>query len=197
MSAPAIRAFQFLTASISQALGQRNRLAIGKKAEVNSQNLPENRGAWHMRHETQAINKLDPLARGNETKRSSAVVAGYVLSTLTVAILLADAGVTLFIPTKLEAEMGATGFPMTLARSLGVIEVSVAILYAVPRTAVLGAILLTGFFGGAICAHFRVGEIGSPAELVSTAIGIIAWAGLWFRDARLRELLPLVSAKAA
>jgi hypothetical protein len=79
-------------------------LAIRKKAQVSPQNRPENRGAWHMRHETQAINKLDPLARGNETKRSSAEVAGYVLSTLTVAILLADAGVTLFIPTKLEAE---------------------------------------------------------------------------------------------
>jgi hypothetical protein len=150
-----------------------------------------------MRHETQTINKSDPLAHGNETKKSSAVVAGYVLSTLTVAILLADAGATLFFPTKLQAEMDATGFPMTLARSLGVIEVSLAILYAVPRTAVLGAILITGFFGGAICAHFRIGEMSSPAQLVATAIGIIAWAGLWFRDARLRELLPLVSAKAA
>jgi uncharacterized membrane protein YoaK (UPF0700 family) len=67
----------------------------------------------------------------------------------------------------------------------------------VPRTAVLGAILIAGFFGGAICAHFRIGEMGSPAELVAIAIVIIAWAGLWFRDARLRELLPLVSAKAA
>ena len=72
----------------------------------------------------------------------------------------------------------------------------VAILYAVPRTAVLGAILVAGFFGGAICTHFRVGELGSPAELVATAIGIIAWAGLWLRNPRLRELLPLVRGKA-
>jgi hypothetical protein len=125
-------------------------------------------------------------------KRSAAVTTGYVLSALTVAILLADAGVTLFIPTKLDAEMNATGFPMTLSLSLGVLEVLVAILYAVPRTAVLGAILITGFFGGAICAHFRIGEMGSPPEFVAMAIGIIAWAGLWFRYTRLRELLPLV-----
>jgi hypothetical protein len=129
-------------------------------------------------------------------KRKPAAITGYVFSALTVAILLADAGVILFT-TKLQAEMNATGFPITLARSLGVIEVLVAILYMAPRTAVLGAILIVGFFGGAICAHFRLGEMGSPAELVATAIGIIAWAGLWFRDARLRELLPLVSGKAA
>jgi hypothetical protein len=136
--------------------------------------------------------KRDEAMKGN-----FAVVTGYVLSALTVAILLADAGVTLFIPTQFQAEMNAAGFPMTLAPSLGVIEVLVAILYAAPRTAVLGAILIAGFSGGAICAHFRLGEMGSPPELVSAAIGIIAWAGLWFRDARLRELLPLVSGKAA
>jgi len=130
-------------------------------------------------------------------KRKSAVITGYVLSALTIAIVLADAGVILFFPAKLHAEMNATGIPMTLARTLGVIEVLVAILYAVPRTAVLGAILIAGFFGGAICAHFRVGEMGSPAEFVATAIGIVAWAGLWLRDTRLRELLPLVSGKAA
>lgn len=128
--------------------------------------------------------------------RKYAVATGYVLSALTVVILLADAGVVLFIPTQLQAEMSAMGIPMKLGRSLGVIEVLVAILYAVPRTAVLGAILVAGFFGGAICTHFRVGELGSPAELVATAIGIIAWAGLWLRNPRLRELLPLVRGKA-
>lgn len=128
--------------------------------------------------------------------RKYAVATGYVLSALTVVILLADAGVVLFIPSQLQAEMSAMGIPMRLGRSLGVIEVLVAILYAVPRTAVLGAILVAGFFGGAICTHFRVGELGSPAELVATAIGIIAWAGLWLRNPRLRELLPLVRGKA-
>jgi hypothetical protein len=128
--------------------------------------------------------------------RKYAVATGYVLSALTVVILLADAGVVLFIPSQLQAEMSAMGIPMRLGRSLGVIEVLVAILYAVPSTAVLGAILVAGFFGGAICTHFRVGELGSPAELVATAIGIIAWAGLWLRNPRLRELLPLVRGKA-
>jgi hypothetical protein len=61
--------------------------------------------------------------RDEAMKRNFAVVTGYVLSALTVAILLADAGVTLFIPTQFQAEMNAAGFPMTLAPSLGVIEV--------------------------------------------------------------------------
>ena len=136
------------------------------------------------------------MRRDEPVMRKYAVATGYVLSALTVVILLADAGVVLFIPTQLQAEMSAMGIPMRLGRSLGVIEVLVAILYAVPRTAVLGAILVAGFFGGAICTHFRVGELGSPAELVATAIGIIAWAGLWLRNPRLRELLPLVRGKA-
>ena len=66
------------------------------------------------------------------------------------------------------------------------------ILYAIPRTAMLGAILLTGFLGGAICTHFRLGEIGSPPQLICLALGILVWAGLYLRDTRVRDLLPLM-----
>ena len=61
--------------------------------------------------------------------------------------------------------------------------------YAIPQTAVLGAILIAGFFGGAICVHLRMGEIGGPPQIVSLVIGILAWAGLVLRDRTVRALL--------
>lgn len=117
--------------------------------------------------------------------------AGRILSALVVAILLADAAVNLFAPQLLQAEMAAVGFPAELAPTLAVLMLICAAAYAFPRTAVLGAILVTGFFGGALCLHLRVGEIGSPPQLVSLLIGILAWAGLFLRDARVRAILPL------
>ena len=62
----------------------------------------------------------------------------------------------------------------------------------IPRTSVLGAILVTGFLGGAICAHVRIGELGSPPEIVSLLLGALTWGGLYTRDPRIRNLLPLI-----
>jgi hypothetical protein len=63
--------------------------------------------------------------------------------------------------------------------------------YAYPPMSVLGAILVIGFFSGAICLHLRIGEIGSPPQLVCLAIGLMAWAGLFLRDANVRAVLPV------
>lgn len=120
------------------------------------------------------------------------VWVGRALSALMVVVLLADAGVTFFAPDMMKAQMDATGFPINMAPALAVIMLVCAVLYAIPQTAVLGAILITGFFGGAICTHFRIGEIGSPPQLICLALGALAWAGLYFRDARVRALLPVV-----
>jgi hypothetical protein len=117
--------------------------------------------------------------------------AGRILSALVVAILLADAAVNLFAPQLLKAEMAAVGFPAELAPVLAALMLICAAVYAFPRTAVLGAILVTGFFGGALCLHLRIGEIGSPPQLVSLLIAVLAWAGLFLRDARVRAILPL------
>ena len=62
----------------------------------------------------------------------------------------------------------------------------------IPATAVLGAILVTGFLGGAICAHVRIGELGSPPELISLLLGAMTWGGLYARDPRIRAILPLI-----
>ena len=88
--------------------------------------------------------------------------------------------------------MQETGFAMDLTRVVGPIILACAILYAIPATSVLGAILVTGFLGGAICAHVRIGELGSPPEIISVALGAMTWGGLYLRDPRIRAILPLI-----
>ncbi|MBB3288971.1 DoxX family protein [Rhizobium sp. CNPSo 3968] len=120
--------------------------------------------------------------------------AGWVLTAIVTLAFAADAAVNLFSPAALTAEMTATGFSANQAGAVGLIILVCAVLYAVPHTAVLGAILMTGFLGGAICTHFRLGEIGSPPQLISLLLGVMAWSGLYLRDERLRRLLPIRSA---
>lgn len=88
--------------------------------------------------------------------------------------------------------MEETGFPTNLAFQLGAILLTCVVLYAIPQTAALGAILLTGFLGGAICTHFRMGEFGSPPQVICLTLGVMTWGGLYLRDARVRALLPFV-----
>ncbi|HZB53305.1 MAG TPA: DoxX family protein [Reyranella sp.] len=127
-------------------------------------------------------------------KRQPATISvwtGRILSALVVVILLTDAAVNLFAPHLLKAEMAAVGFPADLAPVLAMLMLLCAAAYAYPPTSVLGAILVTGLFGGAICLHLRIGEIGSPPQLVCLAIGLMAWAGLFLRDANVRAVLPV------
>ncbi|MBW6527239.1 DoxX family protein [Sphingomonas sp. RHCKR7] len=107
--------------------------------------------------------------------------AGVALSGLVAAVLLLDGAVTLFAPAVVAPEMTATGWPAAMAPVIGASALLGALLYAVPRSAVIGAILLTGFLGGAIATHLRLGELGSPPQLVCVALGAAAWAGLWLR----------------
>jgi hypothetical protein len=116
---------------------------------------------------------------------------GRLVSALVVLILLADAAVAIIKPETMRAEMAETGFPMTLSMPVDLVMLLCALVYAIPRTATLGAILVTGFLGGAICTHFRLGEIGSSSQLICLSLGILTWGGLWLRDTRVRELLPL------
>jgi hypothetical protein len=121
-----------------------------------------------------------------------ALWAGWIISALVVIALAADGTVQLFAPAQLASVSQETGFAMGLTRIVGVIALACAILYAIPATAVLGAILVTGFLGGAICAHVRIGELGSPPEIISLLLGAMAWAGLYARDPRIRAILPLI-----
>src|ERR1700733_15285698 len=120
-----------------------------------------------------------------------ALWAGRIMSALVVIALVADGSIQLFAPAQVASLSQETGFALDLTRVVGSIVLTCAILYAIPVTAVLGAILVTGFLGGAICAHFRIGELGSPPEIVSLLLGAMAWGGLYARDPRIRAILPL------
>jgi hypothetical protein len=121
-----------------------------------------------------------------------ALWAGRIMSAFVVIALLADGTIQLFASAQIASTLQETGFAMDLTRVVGPIILACAILYAIPATAVLGAILVTGFLGGAICAHVRIGELGSPPELVSLLLGAMSWGGLYLRDPRIRALLPII-----
>ncbi|WP_010187893.1 DoxX family protein [Sphingomonas sp. PAMC 26605] len=116
---------------------------------------------------------------------------GLALSALLVVLLVADGMVDLVATELVRPQMEATGFPPSLAIPIGCIILVCAVLYAIPSTAVLGAILVTAFAGGAICTHLRMQEVGSPPEWISVFLGVLAWGGLYLRDDRVRALLPL------
>ena len=120
-------------------------------------------------------------------------VAGMILSGLVIAFLVFD-GVIKLIPlsvvTETMAGLGYSADP-ALARLLGIITLSCAILYAIPRTSVLGAILLTGLLGGAIATHLRVGSPIFSHLLFGVYLGVIAWGGLYLRYEAVRKMIPL------
>ena len=116
------------------------------------------------------------------------------LSALVVLFLLADAAVSIFAPHLLADVQAKVGFPSDLSAILGGIMLLCALLFAIPRTATIGAILITAFAGGAICTHLRVGEIGSPPQFISLALAAVAWLSLWLRDANVRQALGFRSA---
>src|SRR5271169_121870 len=118
--------------------------------------------------------------------------AGRIMSAFVVIALVADGTIQLFAPAQIASMLHETGFAMDLTRVVGPIILTCAILYAIPATAVLGAILVTGFLGGAICAHVRIGELGSPPEIISLLLGAMTWGGLYARHLRIRAILPLI-----
>lgn len=83
--------------------------------------------------------------------------------------------------------MAHLGFPESLIRPLAILELSCVLVYVLPWTSIVGAILLTGYIGGAICAHVRVGD----PVYIQIALGVLVWLGLYLRDARLKALIPL------
>jgi len=114
---------------------------------------------------------------------------GIFLSALPVLMMLFSASLKLIQPPQVVDQFsGRFGYPASLLLPLGILEIFCVLLYAIPRTAVLGAILMTGYLGGAIATHVRILDSGFATGLV---LGIFAWAGLFFRDPRLHALLPL------
>jgi hypothetical protein len=119
--------------------------------------------------------------------------AGRIASGLVVAFLLFDAVIHLMKPAPVVEAFAKLGFPLRLAVPLGLIELVCALLYVIPRSSILGAILLTGYLGGAIAIQLPTGNSLFGEVLFPIYIGVILWGGIYLRDERLRTLIPLRS----
>jgi hypothetical protein len=124
-----------------------------------------------------------------------ALWAGRVLSGLAILFFLMDAGGKLIAPATMIAYSPPLGIPADIGfyRLLGSILLVCTLLHIWPRTAFLGAVLLTGYLGGAVASHLRVGSPLFSNTLFGVYLGIMLWGGLWLRDARVRALLPVAA----
>ena len=123
---------------------------------------------------------------------NSARWTGRVLSGVVILFLLFDGAIKLIPLPVVNETMDKMGWGASdnLARSLGLITIVCTLLYAVPPTSILGAILLTGYLGGAIASHVRIDSPLFTHTLFGLYLGLILWGGLWLRDGALRSLLP-------
>lgn len=123
-----------------------------------------------------------------------ALWAGRILSGLPALFLLLDGVAKLAQPVQVVDGTKELGYPVSVILPLGIVLLTCTILYIIPRTSVLGAILLTGYLGGAVATHVRVEHPMFTHTLFPTYLGVMLWAGLYLRDVRLQALLPLRSA---
>jgi len=130
-----------------------------------------------------ASNIQNPVSRG-------ALWGGRIMSWLPALFLLVDGVMKLFKPALVVEATVKLGYPENTIVPIGIVLTVCTILYLIPRTAVLGAILLTGYLGGAVATHVRVGEGLFPVSF-PIIFGILLWGGLYLRDNRLRTLIPI------
>jgi hypothetical protein len=115
--------------------------------------------------------------------------AGWVVSLAPLAIVLASARWKLTYDPWYVKEWARIGWYLPAMKWLALTQLTAMALYLIPQTALLGVVLLTGYLGGAIATYVRIGEFQPPLVPLGTAL--LAWLGLWLRDARLRTLLPI------
>jgi uncharacterized membrane protein YphA (DoxX/SURF4 family) len=109
------------------------------------------------------------------------------MSALPVLLLVFSAIMKFMKPPEVVDSFNHLGLPINLAFALGVLELGCTVVYLIPRTSVLGAILLTGYLGGATLTTLRVGD----SYLMTVMVGVLIWGGLFLREPRLRALIPL------
>ena len=111
----------------------------------------------------------------------------WILSGLTSAMFLFSAAMKLVGGPEVEKGFAHLGLPMSIAVPLAILELACVVVYLIPKTAVLGAVLQAGYLGGAICTHWRVGD----PFFFHIVLGLVLWLALWLREPRLQPLLPL------
>ena len=135
------------------------------------------------------------MQSATQTVSKSSLWAGRIISALVVLFLLFDSVFKLIKPTPapvVEA-FAHLGWPLSLEVNLAVLLLCCNVLYAIPPTSLLGAILLTGYLGGAVATHLRTGDPLFSHVLFPTYLGVLLWLGLYLREDRLRALIPLRS----
>lgn len=115
---------------------------------------------------------------------------GRVISAIPVLLMIFSAVMKLIKAAPVVQGMPRYGYPESQIVTIGVLELLSCIIYVIPNTAVLGAILMTGYLGGATATNSRIGD---PSYVMTVLLGVFVWGGLFFRDARVRALLPLRS----
>ena len=117
--------------------------------------------------------------------------AGRIISALVVLFMVFDAAIkVLRLPPAIEGTL-SLGYPVSVVFPLGIVVLVCVLLYVIPQSSVLGAILLTAYLGGAVATHVRVDNPLFSHVLFPTYVGVLAWLGLFLRDERLRDLIPL------
>jgi hypothetical protein len=141
---------------------------------------------------SQTIHEARPAVADKTPVSRPARWLGRVLSGLVIVFMLFDGAIKL-VPWPIVTEtMDRIGYGSseTLARSLGVIIAVCTVFYAIPPTSIVGAILLTGYLGGAMASHLRIGSPLFTHTLFGFYLGLMVWGGLWLRDRSLRALIP-------
>ena len=136
---------------------------------------------------SEAIHHGDPSLSGTP----KAAWLGRAVSGLSILFLLFDSVSKLALEHHVVEATTRIGYPLDTIRPLGIICLACTILYAIPRTSILGAILLTGYLGGAIASKVRIEDPLFGSVLFGVYVGILLWGGLYLRDGRLRALIPL------
>lgn len=134
-----------------------------------------------------------PVSVDTTAPSKSRLVTGRILSTLTVLFLIVDIVFKFIrpVPPQVLQSMNQLGFQPSLLTAIGVLLLICTTLYVIPATSVLGAVLLTGYLGGAVSVQVRVGNPLFGYELFPVYVGALTWAGLYLRESRLAALLPL------
>ncbi|HXJ05854.1 MAG TPA: DoxX family protein [Candidatus Acidoferrum sp.] len=115
---------------------------------------------------------------------------GRVISAIPVLLLILSAVMKIIKAASVVQGFARYGYPESQIVMLGVLELLSCVVYAIPRTAVLGAILMTAYLGGATASNVRIGD---PSYVMTVLLGVFVWGGLYLRDARVRALIPLRS----
>ncbi|HZH03872.1 MAG TPA: DoxX family protein [Myxococcaceae bacterium] len=132
-----------------------------------------------------------PASSLSETPSRKALWTGRTLSGLFTLFMAFDAGIKLLQHPEALKGTSELGYPVSVVFGIGVVQAVCLIVYLVPRTSILGAVLWTGYLGGAVATHVRVGNSLFGHVLFPLYVAALLWGGLWLRDLRLRALLPL------